>query len=176
MSVLRYRRVSHSKRRGAKIAETDHFLTQLTLCGRFLSPWHGERGNLRPRMRMRRGISVIVKRSRFTKAKISARRRGKEGDGRFLGPGLAAGRGPRATFRFRDVMIRERPRPEKGSGCLLIRNPRISSVVFHADRIDYRSGLRRLRMEPAILSLSLRPRDPYSYPSYIPSIRGTIIC
>lgn len=116
--------------------------------------------------KMRRGISVIVKRSRFTKAKISARRRGKEGDGRFLGPGLAAGRGPRATFRFRDVMIRERPRPEKGSGCLLIRNPRISSVVFHADRIDYRSGLRRLRMEPAILSPPPPARSLFLPPLY----------
>lgn len=79
------------------------------ICGRSFNSFPRSavnRGNLCPRaMKMCRGISVIVKRSRFTRAK---RRKEK---GEVPGAGTR-----RADFSIVDpgtVMIRDRPRPEK---------------------------------------------------------------
>lgn len=99
------------------------------------------------------------------------RKQGKKKEGRFLKleRGTRRSTVPKATFRPRDVMVRNRRRSER-KRLLINKKPAYLGVVFHADRIDYRSGPRRLRTP-----LSL-PRAIFIPTPLIPSVRRTIIC
>lgn len=89
---------------------------------------------------------------------LRRRREGRRRE-RSLEPGLAAPTS-RSWIRGRDDT--RAVRDPKRKRLPINKKPAYLSVVFHADRIDYRSGLRRLRMEPA--------RSPF--PSSFPPLAG----
>lgn len=102
----------------------------------------------------------------FTKARIPWR--GYEGERGFPGPRLAAGRGPRTTFRSRERDDTKTVRDPKRKRLPINKKPAYLSVVFHADRIDYRSGPKEVANGTSH-SLSFPPpaRSPHPCPLLI---------